>query len=126
MTPLQVDAAFGETVRQLEFHIEPQACSRFGAAEHNLQSALAHQKALLASRLNEQLTTPATSAAEHGSSILAELADVGVHLMDADAAGAAEHQSPVAFAKQLCDAATLNRDQRRPVALIARELERAW
>ena len=33
---------------------------------------------------------------------------------------------PTVLAKQLCDAATLNRDQRRPVALIALEMERAW
>ena len=33
---------------------------------------------------------------------------------------------PVAFAKQLVEAATLNQDQRAPVALIAKEMEMAW
>ena len=52
--------------------------------------------------------------------------DIGLQLVhDADP-GAAEHMRPTVFAKQLCDAATLNRDQRRPVALIALQMDRAW
>ena len=121
-----MDAAFGETVRQLQFHISPQACSRYGAAEHVLHSAVAHQKVQLANRREQDLIVPATSIAEHKSSNAPESIDLGVQLMDAAAAGATEHMSPVAFAKECCEAATLNRDQRRPVALIAQELDRAW
>ena len=33
---------------------------------------------------------------------------------------------PVALAKQLVEAATLNQDQRAPVALIAKEMQMAW
>lgn len=121
-----MDAAFGETVRQLQFDVEPRAFSRYGAAEHSLHTAIEHQKAELASRREQELTMPVTTPAQHGPSNLGDPADVGVQLLDDAADGAAEHMSPVAFAKQLCDAATLNRDQRRPVALIARELERAW
>ena len=123
---LQVDAAFGETVRQLQFDIESRACSRFGAADHSWHSFIEHQKAQLTILREQELTMPVTSPAQHGPSHLGDFADVGVQLLDDAAGAAAVHMSPVAFAKQLCDAATLNRDQLRPVALIARELERAW
>ena len=33
---------------------------------------------------------------------------------------------PIAFAKHLVDAATLNQDQKAPVALIAKEMQMAW
>ena len=123
---LQVDDAFGEIVQQLQFDIESPECSRFSAAEHSLHFFIEHQKAQLTSLREQELTMPVTSPAQHGPSHLGDFADVGVQLLDDAADTAAVHMSPVAFAKQLCDAATLNRDQLRPVALIARELERAW
>ena len=33
---------------------------------------------------------------------------------------------PIAFAKHIVEAATLNQDQRAPVALIAKEMQVAW
>ena len=51
-----------------------------------------------------------------------ELADVGVQLLDDPELTSPEHMSPAEFAEQLCVAATLNRDQRRPVAIIALEM----
>ena len=121
-----MDAAFGDAVRQLQFDIEPRACSRYGAAERSLHTAVEHQKAQLVSLREQELTMPATSPPQQVPSHLGELADVGVQLLEDVAIGAAEHMSPEAFARHLCDDATLNRDQRRPAALIARELERAW
>ena len=123
---LQVDDAFGEIVQQLQFDIESPECSRFSAAEHSLHFFIEHQKAQLTSLREQELTMAVTSPAQHEPSHLGDFADVGVQLLDDAADTAAVHMSPVAFAKQLCDAATLNRDQLRPVALIARELERAW
>ena len=122
----QVDAAFGESLRQLQFVPEPLACSRYGAAEHTLQAAIENQKTQLASLRDQELTIPATISAQQQARDHVDPSDLGVELVDDAHLGASEHMRPTVFAKQLCDAATLNRDQRRPVALIALELERAW
>ena len=63
---------------------------------------------------------------EQGQHHDGEFADVGVQLLNDYELGAAKHMSPVALAKLLFEVATLNRDQRRPVALTAREMERTW
>jgi hypothetical protein len=122
----QVDAAFGESLRQLQFDPEPRACSRYGAAEHTLQAAIENQKTKLASLREQELTIPATIPSQQEARDHVDPSDLGVELVDDAHLGASEHMRPTVFAKQLCDAATLNRDQRRPVALIALELERAW
>ena len=112
-------------MQQLQFDIESSECSRFSAAELSLHFFIEHQKAQLTSLREQELTMAVTSPAQHEPSHLGDFADVGVQLLDDAANTAAVHMSPVAFAKQLCDVATLNRDQLRPVALIAVELERA-
>lgn len=122
----QVDAAFGEALRQMQFDIEHRECSRYGAAEHSLHAAIEHQKAQLVTLREQEMTMPTTSPSQQGANHQGDLAGLGVELLDDADLGPTENISPVFFAKQLCDAATLNRDQRRPVALIALELERAW
>jgi len=122
----QVDVAFGGLLRELQFDIEARTGSRYGGAQHSLQTAIEDQKAQLA-RLREQEATMAVPGPlEQGQHHNGDLSDVGVQLVEDPELGSTKHMSPVAFAKQLCEVATLNRDQRRPVALIAREMERAW
>ena len=69
-----------------------------------------------------EVTVPSQQEHSHHG----QLADAGVQLVDDADLGDTVHISPKVFAKQSCDAATLNRDQQRPVALIALEMERAW
>ena len=110
----QVDAAFGDLVRQLHVDIEARTCSRYGSAEHSLHAAVVHREQEVAMAV----TVPSQQEQSHHG----QLADAGVQLVDDADLGGTEHMSPATFAKQLCDAATLNRDQHRPVALIALEM----
>ena len=120
-----VDAVFGDLVRQLDVDIEVRTCSRFGGAEHILHGAVLQQKEQLASLREKEDAMEVTVPSQQEHSHHGQLADAGVQLVDDADLGDTVHISPKVFAKQLCDAATLNRDQQCPVALIALEMERA-
>ena len=89
-----------------------------------IHEALQHQK-MTAEALRQQQDTEVVHEAIESDPQVQILTEEAVQLLqniptDLAAAG------PVAFAKHLVEAATLNNDQRTPVALIAHDMQTAW
>ena len=94
----QVDAAFGDGLRLMQSNIEHRECSRFGAAEHSLQSALEHQKAQLAFLREQETILPGGCLVEQRVELLNDLSVSGVKLLDDCDLDLTENTSPVIFA----------------------------
>ena len=101
--------------------------SRFGAAEHDKVTTLAQHRDLLEKARDQHETAPVDSsvgqnAAEQAQEV-PQSADVKVV---PDEAEDLLSLGPVIYAKSLCDKAGLTREQRGPVALIARDMQIAY
>ena len=103
------------------FHVQRQDNKVMGFGIHE---ALQHQKEKAENMRQQQDTEEPNElieASEHVQ-LLTEEAAALLQRIPKDIASA----GPVAFAKHLVEAATLNQDQRAPVALIAKEMQMAW
>ena len=119
----RVAAIFGTELDDIiqPFHVEHHDNRAMGTAIHE---ALQHQKTTAQTLRQQQDTEVATEQNE---------AHAEVHLLTQEAAELLQSlptdlaaSGPVAFAKHLVEAATLNQDQRAPVALIAKDMQIAW
>ena len=102
------------------FHVQRQDNKVMGSGIHE---ALQHQKEKAENMRQQQDTEEPNElieASEHVQ-LLTEEAAALLQRIPKDIASA----GPVAFAKHLVEAATLNQDQRAPVALIAKEMQMA-
>ena len=101
--------------------------SRFGAAEHDKVTALARHRDLLEKARYQHEAAPADSSV--GQNAAAQAQEVP---QEADVKVVPDETEdllslgPVAYAKSLCDKTGLTREQRGPVALIAREMQTAY
>ena len=103
------------------FHTQPHHNKALGIAIHE---ALQHQKST-AETLRQQQDTEELHEPIESCTQVQMLTDEAAELLQSiptDLASA----GPVAFAKHLVEAATLNQDQRTPVALIAKDMQIAW
>ena len=103
------------------FHIQPHDNKALGITIHE---ALQHQRST-AETLRQQQDTELPQEPIESFTQVQMLTDEAAELLQSiptDLASA----GPIAFAKHLADAATLNQDQRTPVALIAKEMQMAW
>lgn len=115
----EVNDAFG-TPEHL--HTRGSEPSVFGAAEHEKAAALAHHEACLeALRTQGEDKLAAQEPLPEATSLAPQ--EPEVMLQSAHAEKDAEPQEPAAYAKWLCDRGALTREQRGPVALIAREMQ---
>ena len=98
--------------------------SVFGAAEHEKKTALARHKACLEMLRAQQEKPPhMQDATDEATGTVIQEADVELlHEADEDS----EMLGPVAFAKRLCDKAELTLEQKGPVALIVRDMQKAY
>ena len=103
------------------FHIQPHDNKALGITIHE---ALQHQKSTAETLRQQQDTEVPHEPIESDAQVqmLTEEAAELLQSIPTDLAAA----GPVAFAKHLVEAATLNQDQRAPVALIAKEMQMAW
>jgi len=103
------------------FHIQPHDNKALGITIHE---ALQHQKSTAETLRQQQDTEVPHEPIESDAQVqmLTEEAAELLQSIPTDLAAA----GPVAFAKHLVEAATLNQDQRTPVALIAKEMQMAW
>ena len=103
------------------FHIQPHDNKALGITIHE---ALQHQKTTAETLRQQQDTEVPHEPIESDAQVqmLTEEAAELLQSIPTDLAAA----GPVAFAKHLVEAATLNQDQRTPVALIAKEMQMAW
>ena len=117
----EVSDIFGEPEH---LHSQNHDPSFFGAAEHAKTAALArhqaHLETLRAQRENPPTGEDATTEAAGGAG-----QEAGVEKLDSDYE-TPEMMEPVACAKWLCDKAELTQEQRGPVALIARDMQKAY
>ena len=98
--------------------------SIFGAAEHEKTQALAIHRTLLQElRDKEQNALTSENVIEDVPKRTTN--ELAVALAADDVSDCAS-MGPVDFAKYLCDAATLTAEQRGPVALVARDLQKAF
>ena len=93
----------------------------------NIHAALEHQKDVAAMSREQQLREPMETAqeeetAEAHASVLLQEANVLLQTMPVDL----PDLGPVHVARHLAEKATLNEDQRQPVALIAKDMQAAW
>ena len=101
--------------------------SKFGASEHDRQAALAQHRECL-----ERLRAQAEHLPAEGEAGEAAAAQPQEEEREADVTIVTEDGEdlsslgPVAYAKKLCDRASLTLEQRGPVALIAREMQIAF
>ena len=103
------------------FHTQPHENKALGITIHE---ALQHQKST-AETLRQQQDTEELHEPIESCTQVQMLTDEAAELLQSiptDLASA----GPVAFAKHLVEAATLNQDQRTPVALIAKDMQIAW
>ena len=103
------------------FHVQPHDNKAMGITIHE---ALQHQKTTAESMRQPQDTEVPHELNEACAQVqmLTEEAAELLQSIPTDIAA----DGPIAFAKHLVDAATLNQDQRAPVALIAKEMQMAW
>jgi hypothetical protein len=98
--------------------------SAFGASEHEKNEALTRHRALLQElREKDQQSLTSPNAMEDAPQPTTN--EVAV-VLAADDVTDWESMGPVDFAKYLCDAGTLTAEQRGPVALVARDLQRVY
>ena len=117
----QAAEVFGSVQPWQANHSDPSA---FGAAEHERETALARHRAILET-LRQQEEEAGTSAEVAGEAPEHPLAEEGVELVE-DEDEATLFNDPVSYAKHLCDAAELTREQRGPVALLARDMQKVY
>jgi hypothetical protein len=98
--------------------------SRFGAAEQEKTAALARHQACLETLRTQRENNPTVQGAMVESTGAAAQEE-GVDLLQA-AGENLEMLDPVALAKWLCDKAMLTLEQRGPVALIARDMQKVY
>ena len=103
------------------FHVQRQDNKAMGLTIHE---ALQHQKDTAENMRRQQDTEVPDELTEASEDVqlLTEEAAALLQRLPKDIAAA----GPVALAKNLVEAATLNQDQRAPVALIAKEMQMAW
>ena len=103
------------------FHVQRQDNKAMGLTIHE---ALQHQKDTAEKMRRQQDTEVPDELTEASEDVqlLTEEAAALLQRLPKDIAAA----GPVALAKHLVEAATLNQDQRAPVALIAKEMQMAW
>jgi hypothetical protein len=103
------------------FHVQQHDNKAMGITIHE---ALQHQKTTAETMRQQQHTeVPREQNEAHAEvQMLAQEAAELLQSLPTDLAAS----GPVAFAKHLVEAATLNQDQRAPVALIAKEMQTAW
>ena len=120
----EVSDAFGAPQH---LRAEGREVSKFGASEHDKQAALAQHRELL-----ERLRAQAENLPAEGEAGEAAALQPQEEEREADVEIVAEETEdlaslgPVAYAKILCDRASLTLEQRGPVALIAREMQTAF
>ena len=98
--------------------------SAFGAAEHEKNNALARHRTILEELRNradpERIVDEASEERADWN-----VSYEGVELVQ-DTDEDTQSMDPVAFAKYLCDEAKLTREQRGPVALVARDMQKVY
>ena len=102
-------------------HAEPSA---FGAAEDERQAALKRHRSIL-ERLRQQEEEAGTKESIEEATPEHPMPEEGVELVE-DGDDATLLNDPVSFAKHLCDQAELTREQRGPVALLARDMQKVY
>ena len=119
----RVAAIFGTEIDNTikPFNVQQHDNKAMGITIHE---ALQHQKTT-AERMRQQQDTEEPHELKEASEDVQLLTEEAAELLqsiptDLAAAG------PVAFARHLVEAATLNQDQQAPVALIAKEMQMAW
>jgi len=119
----RVAAIFGTEIDDAvkPFHVQQHDNKAMGITIHE---ALQHQKTTAETLRQPQDTEVPQEPIESDARVqmLTEEAAELLQSIPTDLAAA----GPVAFAKHLVEAATLNQDQRAPVALIAKEMQMAW
>ena len=123
---LRVADIFGATIDgcMKPFRMQATENKNLGAS---LNAALEHQK-MVAEKVRQQQESEMPSESfepedkEEEVRLLTEEATLLLQKMDPDVAS----DGPIAVAKYLVTEATLNRDQRGPVALIANDMHEAW
>jgi hypothetical protein len=119
----RVAAIFGAELDAVikPFHIQPHDNKALGITIHE---ALQHQKSTAETLRQQQETEVPQEPIESFTQVqlLTEEAAELLQSIPTDLASA----GPIAFAKHLVEAATLNQDQRTPVALIAKDMQMAW
>jgi hypothetical protein len=113
--------AFGSPQHSRSHGTDP---SVFGASEHDKNAALArHRTRLQELRTQHENQPTLQNATEDAASLPTR--EVGVESIQ-DEGEQHEVLGPVAFAKRLCDEAGLTAEQRGPVALVARDMQRVY
>ena len=98
--------------------------SAFGAAEHEKQAALAQHRAILEQlRQQEDPANTTENAAEEAPHH--PMPDESVELVE-EGDEAMLFNDPVSYAKHLCEEAELTREQRGPVALLAKDMQKVY
>ena len=98
--------------------------STFGASEHEKQAALDRHRQLLQRLRETEERTPAGETQSEDAR-LTSTNEVGVEIAKDEYLDTAS-MSPVDLAKYLCDKGKLTAEQRGPVALLARDMQRAY
>jgi hypothetical protein len=117
----QAAETLGPTTSWRPRHDEP---SRFGAADHERQAALAHHRALLEKLRQEEDPADTTEQAPENTPE-DTTPEERVELVDEEDETML-FRDPVSFAKHLCDLGELTREQRGPVALLARDMQQVY
>ena len=119
----RVAAIFGTEIDDAikPFHVQQHDNNAMGITIHE---AMQHQKTTAETLRQQQDTEVPQEPIESDAQVqmLTEEAAELLQSIPTDLAAA----GPVAFAKHLVEAATLNQDQRAPVALIAKEMQMEW
>ena len=115
----QAAEVFGTMKPWQASHSEPSA---FGAAEHERQAALAQHRGIL-ERLRQQEEEAGTTENAAEEAPEHPMPELGVELAE-EGDEAMLFSDPVSYAKHLCDQADLTREQRGPVALLARDMQK--
>ena len=98
-----------------------------GDAEHDKVTALARHRDLLEQARDQHATAPDdSSAGQHAAEQAQEVPQAAVVKVVPDEAEDLLSLGPVAYAKSLCDTMGVTREQRGPVALIARDMQTAY
>ena len=98
--------------------------SEFGASEHDKQAALQHHRQLL-QKLRETREEAPACQMETEDVPKTSSNEVGVEVVPHEDAHTSS-MGPIDFAKYLCDEASLTTEQRGPVALVARDMQKAY
>ena len=117
----EVSDVFGEPEHLHSHNHDP---SFFGGAEQTKAAALARHRAHLETLRAQRQDVP-TCADDAEEPTAGSSHEAGVEKVGSDDE-APENLEPIAYAKWLCDEAELILEQRGPVALIARDMQRAY